>query len=192
MNRLSNFLRNRLTMARAKNAGRRGGFTLVEILVAVLIVVILITMAVPMYEKTIEKSRIAEVRTILKKVLESKLRVMDNLELDNFGGQFGFNNLDVDVLGMKNGITLSSPEFNYTLQPTTYLNGVCAKRTRGENAGVSFLFLGETATQYCSCPASGLSVCGLFCTEGTRFFCGGAAAACDNYSMDAASTAPFC
>ena len=36
------------------------GFTLVEILVAVMIVTLLVTMAVPMYDKTVEKSRMAE------------------------------------------------------------------------------------------------------------------------------------
>lgn len=42
------------------------GFTLVEILVAVMITAILITMAVPIYDKTIEKSRISEARVVLK------------------------------------------------------------------------------------------------------------------------------
>lgn len=43
------------------------GFTLVEILVAVMIVVLLVTMAAPMYEKAIEKSRLAEARVTAKK-----------------------------------------------------------------------------------------------------------------------------
>lgn len=170
----------------------KAGFTLVELLVAVMIVVTLITMAVPMYEKTIEKSRIAEARTLIKKALESKLRVMDNLELDDFNNQFGFKNLDVGFVGTMNGSTLSTPEFTYSLKPTSYPNGVCAKRARGDNAGVTFLFLGETASEYCSCPASGTSVCGQFCTSGTRFFCGGDATKCDAYSMDAASNGGFC
>ena len=39
------------------------GFTLMEILVSVMILAILITMSVPMYERTVEKSRLAEVST---------------------------------------------------------------------------------------------------------------------------------
>ena len=35
-----------------------GGFTLVEILVVIMIVALLVTMAMPMYEKTVEKSRL--------------------------------------------------------------------------------------------------------------------------------------
>lgn len=167
------------------------GFTLVEMLIAVLIMAILITMAVPMYEKTIEKSRLAEVRVVSKKISESKQRVMDNLELINFNGQFGMNSLDVDVDGLKNGVKLTTDEFTYTLQPTTYPNAVCAARRRGDNKDVSFLYLGEVATQVCTCPQAGNSVCGQFCTTGTRFFCGGNDQKCDAYSMDNAG-GPWC
>ena len=41
------------------------GFTLVEILVAVMIMALLVTMAVPMYDRTVEKSRMAEARTLM-------------------------------------------------------------------------------------------------------------------------------
>ena len=74
------------------------GFTLVEILVAVMIVVILGTMAAPMYEKAIEKSRLAEARVTAKKMFDSKVRLMDSMDMDNYNSaKFGFENLDFAV-----------------------------------------------------------------------------------------------
>ena len=74
------------------------GFTLMEILVSVMILAILITMSVPMYERTVEKSRLAEVSTMLKRISESKLRTMDSMNITTFtNGSFGLNMLDVDV-----------------------------------------------------------------------------------------------
>ena len=59
----------------------RRGFTMMEILVAVMILAILVTMSVPMYERSVEKSRLAEVSTVLKRLSESKLRTMDSMDL---------------------------------------------------------------------------------------------------------------
>ena len=71
------------------------GFTLVEILIAVLIMGILVTMAVPMYEKTIEKSRIAEVRANLRRIYDAKMRLLDDMEKTKYVAKlFGFENLD--------------------------------------------------------------------------------------------------
>ncbi len=56
------------------------GFTLIELVTAIIIVVILVTMAVPLYEKTVERSRLAEARTILAKLQDAKLAAMDNME----------------------------------------------------------------------------------------------------------------
>ena len=112
-----------------KNCLHKKGFTLVEILVAVMIVVLLVTMAVPLYEKTVEKSRMAEARTMLKKILDAKLRTLDNMETAVYtSGKFGFEHLELSG------------------SSATLANAVCAARRTGDNKGVNFLYLGELET----------------------------------------------
>lgn len=158
------------------------GFTLIEILVAVLIMIILVTMAVPMYERAIEKSRVAEVSATLKRIGDSKLRTLDQRDITNLatyfsvGCTFDWNQLDVEKP--------SSTDFTYSLYPESFANAVCAVRAKGEYAGTTFLYLGETAADYCDCaasPASG-SVCNDYCQGSTKIFCGGAH--CEDYGMD--------
>ena len=141
------------------------GFTLVEILVAVMIITLLVTMAVPMYDKTVEKSRMAEARTTLKKILESKLRTLDSMDRENYiTGLFGFESLDISLpcvnpstgerLSRCAGDTIYTKDFKYTLSPNGRVSGstarvanaVCAMRRSGDNAGVTFLYLGELET----------------------------------------------
>ena len=138
----------------------RKGFTLMEILVAVIIVTILVTMAVPMYEKTIEKSRIAEARSMLKRIYDAKVRLMDELEVDKYIGQFGFENLDYtfECKGGHKDDPVSShrtkcatKEFVYVINPTTDVSDpdyryVCAARLGGDNENVNFLYGIESAT----------------------------------------------
>jgi len=113
-----------------------------EILVAVLIVTILVTMAVPMYERAVEKSRIAEVSATLKRMSESKLRVMDDRNMADYSsGDLSLSQLDSSI---KN-----TSDFSYRLYPESFPNAVCAVRLKGDNRGTSFLYLGETAAQYC-------------------------------------------
>ena len=174
MQKMTAIWRNRLF------AGRRG-FTLMEILVAVLILVIIITMSVPMYERTIEKSRVAEVSAMLKRLSESKLRTMDSRNLFTYtSGSFGLNQLDITVP--------ASPDFSFSLYPSSYPNAVCAKRSRGDNAGTVFLYLGETAPDYCSNSSSSVyntSVCQEYRSSGRKFFCQNATGttSCDAYSL---------
>lgn len=159
-----------------KQSFTRRGFTLVEVLVAVMIVTILVTMAVPMYERTVEKSRVAEVSMTLKRIGEAKLRVMDNKNISTFtNGAFDLDQLDME--------RPKSKDFTFYLYPRNYPNAVCAVRARGENAGTKFLFLGETAPDYCDCNSSysERTVCGDYCDQGRKLFCGGN---CDAYSMD--------
>lgn len=172
---------------------QKKGFTLVEILVAVMIVALLVTMAVPMYEKTVEKSRMAEARTLMKKILESKLRTLDNMNRENYAsGLFGFENLDLSIpcvdassgerLSRCTGNTIYTRDFKYTLVPNgtlsgsaaTLINGVCAVRRKGDNAGVNFLYLGELETNS--------SRDNFLCNNGTS---GGS---CEVYGLDSTSS----
>ena len=166
---------------------KKNGFTLVEVLVVVLVVAILVTIAMPMYERAVEKSRVAEVETSLKRLSESKLRVMDNRDLTNFtNGSFGANPLSVLDVDLVN-----SSEFTYGLLPTNYPNAVCAVRSHGTNQGTKFLFLGETAADYCNCStATSGTVCGAYCDSGRRFFCEDASSSnpsCEDYGMTSVS-----
>ncbi len=170
------------------------GFTLVEILVAVMIVGLLVTMAVPMYDKTIEKARLAEARTMMKKILEAKLRTMDSLDLETYtSGAFGFELLDISVpcvdptTGAKKsrctGETLYTKDFKYSLRPAGTVSGsaanvanaVCAVRRKGDNAGVVLLYLGELETNSTRDKT--------LCNNGTS---GGS---CELYGMSSSGTA---
>ena len=128
------------------------GFTLVEILIAVMIVAILVAMAVPMYEKTIEKSRMAEVRTVLKRIYDSKMRLMEDMEVFNYldgsnRPRFGFENLDYTFrcsggTSSSNGhvVKCATKDFTYVLNPNGAQNSVCAARRSGDNQGVNILY----------------------------------------------------
>ena len=169
------------------------GFTLVEILVAVMIVTLLVTMAVPMYDKTVEKSRMAEARTLMKKILESKLRTLDMMDKENYAsGLFGFENLDVSIpcvnastgarLSRCTGETLYTKDFKYTILPSgsvsgseaKIVNAVCAVRRKGDNAGVNFLYLGELETN----------------SDRESFLCnnGSSGGSCDLYGLDSTAS----
>ncbi len=129
------------------------GFTLVEILVAVLIVVILVTMAAPMYEKAIEKSRLAEARVTAKKMFDAKIRLMDSMDMDEFNiSKAGFENLDFAIDCKKTKKTnnhvemCSTKDFTFSIYPDGAKNGICAaRRGQGDTAGVNFLYMGELA-----------------------------------------------
>ncbi len=132
---------------------RTYGFTLIEILTAVVIVTILVTMAVPLYEKTIERSRLAEARTILAKLQDAKLDAMDNMgcttydnstsncpKLRHLGAAFAPSSAGT------NDIAFNTKGFQYSLGVSgTYPNGVCAKRVGGDYDGTTFFYVSSDA-----------------------------------------------
>ncbi len=156
------------------------GFTMPEILVAVLIVTILVTMAVPMYERAVEKSRIAEVSVTLKRIGESKLRVMDDRNIVNYTGTIDKKHLDTPAS--------NTADFVYGLLPNSFPNAVCAIRAKGDHRGTAFLYLGETAHEYCNVSTSGVyssPVCVAYRVTKDKLFCqGNTNTACDSYSMN--------
>ena len=153
------------------------GFTLVEILVAVMIVIILVTMAAPMYEKAIEKSRLAEARVTAKKMFDSKVRLMDAMDMDNYDStKFGLENLDFAVECKKSSyagghmVTCSTKDFTFSINPAGAPNGICAaRRGEGDAAKVNFLYMGELAAD-----------------DDSVFRCndGGTAGACEIFGLD--------
>ena len=166
------------------------GFTLVEILVAVLIMIILVTMAMPMYERAIEKSRVAEVSIALKRLNEAKLRSMDNMGILVWTpAKYGFGTLDIE--------NPSNNMFTYSLAPSSFPNAVCATKVKGNNAGVSFLYVSsadcackldstKTETSYICKVAGCNTVCQAFCEKSEKLFCstnGKTGVSCEDYGL---------
>jgi len=134
------------------------GFTLVEILVAVLIVVVLVTMAAPMYEKAIEKSRLAEARATAKKLWDSKMRQLSAMDRDLYSTlDFGLENLDFSLPCKKSSsvsghqVTCETADFRFSINPSgsssaVVQNGICVRRLKGDQADTTFLYVGDEAS----------------------------------------------
>ena len=161
------------------------GFTLPEILVAILIIAVLAVMAVPQYEKAVEKSRKAEVLATLKKLHESKMRMMDVVDMDVYAdNHFGIRNLDF-AIPCTNTLSASSTKcdtdaFTYCLRPNTtgstkVKNAVCAIRRAGDYKDVAFIYYGEGEPD-----------------ADARFVCKGNTAKCSVFGMSHTSSAPAC
>lgn len=150
------------------------GFTLVEILTAVVIVAILTVMAVPLYEKTIERSRLTEAQTVLNRLQAAKIQAMDDMECTTYSAakvasgecpklkhlRVQFKN---ECPSASSDTSFCSKAFKYSISPTGMGNGVCAKRTGGDYEGTTFYYYhGETNDQ--NDKPSFLCV-GPYCTE---------------------------
>ena len=141
------------------------GFTLVEILTAVIIVTILTVMAVPLYEKTIERSHLAEARTIMNRLQEAKLAAMDNMDCAEY--EYGIfstthcphmEHLGVVFMDEKTGQaatgrSFETKYFKYSLagEQNTFRNGICAKRLKGDYANTIFAYHQEGNTVEFKC-----------------------------------------
>ncbi len=159
------------------------GFTLVEILTAVVIVGILVTIAMPLYEKTIERSRMTEARAVLNRIQSAKRHAMGNMECFAYSAenvtsgrcpQFQHLNIQFQTASGSSatGTTFSSKAFCYSLLPGgSYPNGVCAKRLGGEYAGTVFVYNGELDSQTDN-------------IVNNVFLCGGEGDNCAQYGME--------
>lgn len=76
-------------------AGQNSGFTLIELLVVVLIIGILSSVALPQYTKAVEKSRIAEAKTVLKTLLNAEIIY----GLANGASTDSLSELDISIAG---------------------------------------------------------------------------------------------
>lgn len=156
---------------------KKNGFTLMELLVAVVIMTMLITMAVPLYEKTVEKSRAAEARALLKKMSDSKQRLLVSMEMDDWSTiptAFTANSLDVSTPGTPYGTgaeaMLHTKYFAYRFFPAGRVSDMCARRLSGDTAGVAFWYS----------PGG----------TGGHFFCTGSNEQCAIYGMKASGSMP--
>ena len=162
------------------------GFTLVEILVAVMIVTILVAMAVPMYEKTIEKSRLSEAYSRLKQIYDAKVRLMDEMEITTYTtARFGLENLDYTFncsqghsTSNSHRVKCATEDFTYVIDPigTGQINFVCAARRIGDNAGVNFLYgVDASGAPFIKCNQGGVNkgceAFGLHNEEGSSAWC---------------------
>lgn len=132
----------------------RRGFTLAELLTAVIIVTVLVVIAAPLYEKTIERSHLAEMRQILTGLQEAKLFAMDKMEIDQYDASDNTKKVRLDHLNVayaagSTGDSFSTRYFTYSLKPggsDANTNGVCAVRSGGENSGTIFYYYRDSGS----------------------------------------------
>jgi len=158
------------------------GFTLTEILTAVVIVTILVTMALPLYEKTIERSRLAEARTLLAKLQDAKLYTMDNMECAFYDPAVAncpkIRHLNIGYVANEGSeeVSFDTRAFRFSLNPISddsgglsdqwWKNAVCAKRLGGDYAGTVFLYASPDIVPNSLCAAN--SSCAQFLCYGSQ------------------------
>ena len=125
----------------------KAGFTLIEILTAIVIVTILVVMAMPLYEKTVERSRLAEARAVLIKLQDAKWQAMDSMQCYTYDPTATkcprIKHLNMAFSATANNFDFQTKDFAYSLRVSSpYQNAVCAKRSGGDYAGTQFLYRG--------------------------------------------------
>ena len=139
---------------------RLSGFTLIELLVVVLIIGILAAIAVPQYQKTVEKARVAEAKSVLKTIAQAQ----DTYILSSPDGMAtgDFAELDITVP--------TSPIWDYYLEETLGANSYALAAGRhGQDYGI-YYFRGygpEDGNFYCSPYDDEEKACEIF--GGTLF-----------------------
>lgn len=135
------------------------GFTLLEILVVVMILGILTSIALPNYRRAVERTRVAEARTLLRAVYDSCERLAwekgyDNCSAAVNAGAARFNKLDITVKGTyetyggRPATRLRTNNFTYVLG-----SPVTAEAIKGDYAGAKITFNGRLFS--CTPGASG-------------------------------------
>ncbi len=85
------------------------GFTLIELLIVVLIIGILAAIALPQYEKSVEKSRIAEAIVNAKAIFQANERYY----LATGAYTTDLRNLDISIQGTLVGTAIDTKHFHY-------------------------------------------------------------------------------
>ncbi len=162
------------------------GFTLIELVTAIIIVVILVTMAVPLYEKTVERSRLAEARTILAKLQDAKLAAMDSMDCRTYNTESSncpkLRHLNVAFAETQGDFSFDTDAFRFSIAPahsgSAWVAGaVCARRLGGDYDGTIFLYAApgvEYRKEKEEAP-------GVFEESAAKFNCVGTA--CPNYGL---------
>lgn len=133
------------------------GFTLIELLVVVLMVGILSAIALPQYRRSVERTRVAEVQTLLRAIYESQERKLWELgngikfysQVYNKAGDFGFEKLDITVKGTyepnARGISrfLNTENFRYEMRPSASANLIFATAIKGDYKGAQIRYDGR-------------------------------------------------
>lgn len=133
-------------MKNQKSYLTKRGFTLAELLTAAIIITVLVVIAVPLYEKTIERSHLAEARSILSRLQEAKLFAMDKMELDSYdpdNPKPTLAHLNVSFAPAADDISFNTKYFRYSLVTQgsdANPNAVCAERLGGTSAGTIFYY----------------------------------------------------
>lgn len=178
---------------------KQKGFTLTEVMTVIIVVAVLAAMAVPMYEKAIERSHISEARTVLKQMLESKLRTLEMMNktfyVEGNNPLFGIRQLDMNIRclsGGGNSTTCQTKDFRYTLLPAVVATLPSDVHILSENG---MECKGEECADYYS-----LAVCAARCggdyhntsflylggltSYPEKMFCFGSQEACNLYGMN--------
>ena len=131
---------------------RWSGFTLIEVLVVILMLGILSSVALPQYRRSVERTRVAEARTLLRAIYESRERVAWERHYNSYadakskGKAFGFDKLDITVKGTFSGTgntVLSTDNFSYDMSSDT---SIISTAIRGAYSGAKITFNGRIFT----------------------------------------------
>ncbi len=114
----------------------RNAFTLIELLVVVLIIGVLAAVALPQYTKSVEKSKAAEMDTMLSAIERSVSAVI--LENGSIPDSLSINDLSVEIPGASGGVfngadTISTKDFRYLLKSDLTNNRVVIYAYRFKN-----------------------------------------------------------